>query len=153
MADIAVNVDVRQEYSEALAMCKQAAAEAAEENNVKRSKNVKAIALMLVLLLIVVLGMRRTLRPAKAVHVAPPRPLDVAVRPTPTDVAGEARKAEVQESAPLPKSQASDIGAPGKAVSQPSEKSDTAKVVSQPSAERAPEAKSVTAKAGAPKSG
>eukprot|EP00754_Rhynchopus_humris_P000716 Rhum_TRINITY_DN10453_c0_g2::Rhum_TRINITY_DN10453_c0_g2_i1::g.38460::m.38460 len=56
--------DVRQEYTHALAMCKAAAAEAAEENLVKRQRTVKYVALTVVLLLFVILGFRRALKPA-----------------------------------------------------------------------------------------
>eukprot|EP01059_Diplonema_ambulator_P034390 TRINITY_DN7676_c0_g1_i1.p1 TRINITY_DN7676_c0_g1~~TRINITY_DN7676_c0_g1_i1.p1 ORF type:complete len:134 (+),score=17.26 TRINITY_DN7676_c0_g1_i1:77-478(+) len=104
----APSVDVKQNFEEAVAMCKAASAEAAEEHTVKRRRHLQGVVLALILCLFVIIGIRRTMKP-KAVKLSspsshvdtisadrsdesslslpvppPPRPLPEAVPPLPS---------------------------------------------------------------------
>eukprot|EP01064_Diplonema_japonicum_P034135 TRINITY_DN6987_c0_g1_i1.p1 TRINITY_DN6987_c0_g1~~TRINITY_DN6987_c0_g1_i1.p1 ORF type:complete len:158 (+),score=19.79 TRINITY_DN6987_c0_g1_i1:121-594(+) len=83
--------DVKQNFEEAVAMCKAASAAAAEEHTVKRRRHLQGAVLALILMFFVIIGIRRTMRQKK---FAPARPIVHADQPTEQN---DGRKAEVME--------------------------------------------------------
>ncbi|KAJ9443817.1 hypothetical protein DIPPA_24858 [Diplonema papillatum] len=58
--------DIKQDYNEAVQMCKTAAAEAAAEHTTQRRKNLQGLVVSVFLIFILILGMRKMLSPKVA---------------------------------------------------------------------------------------